>query len=257
MKKQFGQNFLRTPKHAIYLCQKLDIDSSSQVVEIGSGDGKISEIVVGTGAKFLGFEIDNDLIFVLNKKFNSNPQTAILFEDFLQTNLAETLANQNFNFDLPITFVGNLPFNISKKIIFKIQNFILDSNIQNAQFGFILQSEVAELYAAQTPHNTSIGTKLKLNFSVSLGKVIHSKDFSPVPKVNARFLFGKQINLNLSKQEIKKIQSFITLGFAHPRKKLSNNLKGYTNLDLSSEFLSKRPAELSLEDWILLYTRLT
>ena len=109
LKKKFGQNFLidkNIQKKIISLIPKKNLN----IIEIGPGDGRLTEEIIYTKPKTLKIiEIDKDLIPKLESKFLKNEYIKIVNIDIM-----------NFFFDKNTDLIiSNLPYNISSQILVK------------------------------------------------------------------------------------------------------------------------------------------
>lgn len=263
-KKNFGQNFLRNFKFARKLVDTLDISQEDTVLEIGPGDGMVTELLLERSKKVICIEIDYDLIANLIRRFNEKSNFNIENEDILKINLFELFSKYEISGDLKVT--GSLPYNISKKII---DNFLkLAAELQNkksqvriTKMSFIVQEEVAKDYVAQTPEATFLSNYVRLYSTPKKYETISANQFFPKPKVNGAIL-AFQVKENINLEEILRISKVIRQGFSSPRKTLGNNLKSL--VEDKDELFNKlqisqllRPAQLTQEDWVKIATLVT
>ena len=69
-KKSLGQNFLRSGKYAHTLVQSIDPQAGDIVIEVGPGDGSITNLLLQLPlAKLISIEYDYSLIPRLVKRF--------------------------------------------------------------------------------------------------------------------------------------------------------------------------------------------
>ena len=109
------------------------------MIEIGPGQGVLTQHIVNKVQRLDLIEIDQDLVKHLNQHF----QQANLFihhADILKFELG-TLIKKNQT----VRVIGNLPYNISTPILFKLCQHA--SNIQDMMF--LLQKEVVARMCAQ------------------------------------------------------------------------------------------------------------
>ena len=66
IKKKFGQNFIIDQNVLNAIVDASLIDKDTCVVEIGPGLGSLTEILIKRAKKVMSFEIDKDLIPILN-----------------------------------------------------------------------------------------------------------------------------------------------------------------------------------------------
>lgn len=242
-KKSLGQNFLRNKSVAKQLIADLSIEPNETIVEIGPGQGSLTSELIRFSKELILVEKDNDLIFFLNSKF---PGLRILNMDFLQLNLEDVIFNKKY------TVIGSLPYNVSKKIIYKL----LTSSNPPQKMGFIIQKEVAKEYSAKPPKATLLSNFANIYSTVKLGKVIPAKAFYPIPKVDGQIITFTQI---IPKVEMPlDLYKFIRIGFSFPRKILASNLHTFDKIKvkqiLEQMNLSTniRASELTLPNWISL-----
>ena len=131
LKKKLGQHFLVDQNIINKLVRNISPNRKDIIVEIGPGDGAMTKLIIPFVKKMYLIEKDidliNELVFILEKYKNSN----IINQDILKYDFSI--------FDDPFRVVGNLPYNISTEIIFKMckVNNILDMH-------FMLQKEVVD-----------------------------------------------------------------------------------------------------------------
>jgi 16S rRNA (adenine1518-N6/adenine1519-N6)-dimethyltransferase len=85
-KKKWGQNFLVDNNLLNKIINTIEVNSSENVLEIGPGQGALSEKIVNTCNKFSMVEIDPDLIAIL-KEHDKLSQAEIINQDILKVDL--------------------------------------------------------------------------------------------------------------------------------------------------------------------------
>ena len=109
-KKSLGQNFLIDEKvlKKIVECVKIE---NNEILEIGPGTGNLTNhILIKKPKKIYVVEKDSQLSFFLRKKFSN--KIIIINKDILKI-------NENGISDKKLIVFGNLPYNISTKILSK------------------------------------------------------------------------------------------------------------------------------------------
>jgi len=254
-KKYFGQNFLRSKKYAKKLVESLNIEPGDVVVEIGPGEGIVTEEILKAEVKLISVEIDYSLIPNLIKHFGNENNFKLINQDILKTNIAE-IVRKNWNTDT-YKVIGSLPFNISKEIISLFfreyeRSFLESDYPRPIRMSFILQEEVSKLYSSKTPKNSMLSALSSLVAKVKKLESIPFHQFYPPPKVNGAitlFEFNTSYNPSFSK-----VQKLIKTAFKSPRKTLFNNLKPfYTNLENVFEKLGLdtkvRASQIDINTW--------
>ena len=175
-KKSLGQNFLSDINLLNNIVNEGNILKGDIIIEIGPGTGNLtSEILKKNPEKLIVIEKDNNLSKFLFKKFDK--KIDIINQDILN-------CYSDFKYDRPIIVYGNLPYNVSTKILI---SFIKLDNLNKyfKKFVFIFQKEVADrIIAEQNTRNygrLSILTSWKLNCKKILD--IDPRYFNPKPKV--------------------------------------------------------------------------
>ena len=140
-KKKWGQNFLVDNNLLDKIIKTIDITTAENVLEIGPGQGALSEKLVDVAKSLSMVEIDPDLIKILevHEKLSG---LKIINQDILKVDL------DSLEIDSPVV-VGNIPYNITSPII-----FWLIEQLDYWDDAFIMmQKEVAQRLTAQ------VGTK--------------------------------------------------------------------------------------------------
>ncbi len=247
-KKSLGQNFLIDEKILNQIVENGNIKKNDIVLEIGPGTGKLTEkIIKRKPQKFIVVEKDKLLSDQLKIKFGESLE--IINEDILK-------CYNKFKFDRPIKVFGNLPYNISTKILtsmIKLEN--LDKLFSN--FIFIFQKEVADRIVAK--YNTKEYGRLSILSTWKMEKLkifdIPPRSFYPVPKVWSsliKFVPKKNI-VNLKKP--KNLEHVTNIFFNQKRKMIRKPMKqlfqDFENtakkLDIN---LNLRPQNLSVNKFI-------
>ena len=135
-KKKFGQNFLKDKNILKKIVSLTPLTKDDLVIEIGTGEGDLTEILSQTAKNVITYEIDEDLKDTLESKFvNSNVD--LKFKDFLKTNIKEDINNYVYN---NIYVIANIPYYITTSIIMKI----IDEDINVKTMILLMQKEVGE-----------------------------------------------------------------------------------------------------------------
>jgi len=117
-KKKFGQNFLKDKNILKKIVSLTPLNKDDLVIEIGTGEGDLTEILSQNAKNVITYEIDEDLKDTLESKF-VNRNVDIKFKDFLKTNLKEDINNYVYN---NIYVIANIPyyfFDIKKQFLIK------------------------------------------------------------------------------------------------------------------------------------------
>ncbi len=217
-KKSLGQNFLNNEIVLDKIVESGKISNNDIVLEIGPGTGNLTKKILEKKPKHLiVIEKDKNLSMMLKDKFKKKFE--IINKDILE-------CYDKFNFDKPIKVFGNLPYNISTKIL---TSFIQIQNLKDKfeKFIFIFQKEVANRILAE--ENTkeygrlSVITSWKLNRSKIID--IDPNSFHPIPKVWSTLIVltpkFKIENINKARN----LEHITNIFFNHRRKMIKKPMK--------------------------------
>ena len=138
-RKRFGQHFLHERNVIERIVAAIAPRVSDHVVEIGGGHGALTRPLAARVARLDVIEIDRELAARLAAAFADEPRVAIHCADALTFEL-DRLAQAE-----PLRVVGNLPYNISTPLLFRLLSF--RSIVRDMHL--MLQKEVVERMVAQ------------------------------------------------------------------------------------------------------------
>lgn len=218
-RKRFGQNFLENRYYQHEIIQSLHIQPTDHWVEVGPGQGAITDHLVKQRIRLDLVELDRDLVALLQQRYRTEPQLTIHSQDALTVDFCA------FNPTQPIRLVGNLPYNISTPLIF---HFLTQRQcLQDAHF--LLQKEVVERLCASPGEKAygKLSVMIQQAFQTTPLFDIPPEAFRPAPKVLSSFVrlvpHTKPI-VQINNQRV--FAELVKQAFAQKRKTLRNNLKG-------------------------------
>ncbi len=222
-RKRFGQNFLTDQGIIHQLIQSISPRPQQHIVEIGPGQGALTEHLYNRCQQLTAIEIDRDLIDQLQSKYGADSSKFQLVNcDVLNYDFTE-LKNSNDDSDSKIRIVGNLPYNISTPLLLKLalySHFIEDMH-------FMLQKEVVERICA-VPGNRSWGrlsVMLQYHFDVENLFEVPPEAFNPRPKVQSAILRMIPKTPELQVDNHRQFETIVAQAFNQKRKTIRNNLK--------------------------------
>lgn len=240
-KKKFGQNFLIDSNIVMKIVKTANITKETNVIEIGPGIGAMTEILAKEAGKVLCFEIDEDMVNILNEEIK-NDNVKIVNKDFLKVDLDEEM--RYFIEPKNIVVVSNLPYYITTPIIFKLLEY--SKNIE--KMVFMVQKEVSERLTAKpgSKEYGSLSVLIELNGTMKKEFNVSRNCFYPVPNVDSEIV-SMEINKNDSAlKNDPNFGKFIQNIFEMKRKTLANNICKKTNF--SRDDLNKILQELGLSE---------
>ena len=219
-KKMFGQNFLIDDNILQGIVDSANVNEQDTVIEIGPGLGNLTHYILEKGANVIAFEIDTDMIQILNDRFNNNSKLKIINKDILKVNMEEYLRNNK------VKIIANLPYYITSPIIFKLLEY--RKNIHSITI--MIQKEVADRINAK-PHSKDYGVlTINTNYMADVEKIINvpNTSFIPAPNVTSSVIKItpneiKENELGIKDEEI--FKELVKKAFSARRKKLSNSLQ--------------------------------
>ncbi len=241
-KKKLGQHFLIDENIAKKIVNSLN-NNDKNLIEVGAGTGILSKYFLQKD-NFIIFEIDNESVEYLNKKY-SEFKNKIINSDFLQYDILKIFDYNNFN------IIGNFPYNISSQIFFKI----LDNRNYIDEVVGMIQKEVALRIAEK--HGTKtygiLSVLLQAFYDIEYLFTVNETVFYPPPKV-------KSAVIRLTRNKTKKLPcnenlffKIVKTTFNQRRKMIRTSLKSITDTSkIKSDLLTCRPEQLSVNDFIML-----
>jgi 16S rRNA (adenine1518-N6/adenine1519-N6)-dimethyltransferase len=213
-KKKWGQNFLRNRGAVEKIVAAIEPAPGEIVLEIGPGEGALTDKVLELGNPVMAIEIDPELFAKLQRRFGDRIE--IYNEDAVEAPLPEK----------PYRAVGNLPYNVATPILRRV---IADPLCRRAVF--MLQKEVAERITAK-PGDEQYGfltLYVQLYASARSLMTLEPRSFYPAPKVrSAVVVLDPRPPAYRSERDA--LESLISQSFRMRRKKLVNNLTGWQDL---------------------------
>ena len=245
-KKHLGQHFLTDLSIAKKIVESLCLtEQYNNVVEVGPGMGVLTQYLIeNTNYKTFPVDVDRESIGYLVEKY-PELKGKIIFGDFLKMDLNDIIKKD------PFAVIGNFPYNISSQILFKV----LDYKDQIPEVVGMFQKEVAERFA-EGPGSKTYGITsvlLQAFYDVEYLFTVGTDVFDPPPKVQSaviRFVRNEKTKLDCDEKRFKTI---VKMAFNQRRKMMRKSLKSLLNEDNKNhEILTKRPEQLSVQDFVML-----
>ena len=243
VKKSLGQHFLNDLHLAERIADSLKAKEKQNVLEVGPGQGVLTQFLVQKNYCFKAIELDDNLIPVLRRSFPQLGDDLIHF-DFLKARLERIFEGESFS------VIGNFPYNISSQIIFKIIKY---RDLIPEMVG-MFQKELAERIIS-APGSKAYGVISVLAQAYYTGEMLFSVppgSFSPPPKVNSAVIRLDRIENPRTDYNPSFFKSIVKAAFRQRRKMLRNSLKSYLKegTEIDPELLMNRPEQLSVDEFI-------
>jgi 16S rRNA (adenine1518-N6/adenine1519-N6)-dimethyltransferase len=178
-RKRFGQHFLEQA-WVDKLIAALDPAPGDTFLEIGPGRGALTRALAPHVARIVAVEIDRDLAAALPSQAPANVH--VITGDFLDVDLDGVLRGEA----RPLRVVGNLPYNVSSPILFRLLA-AADEGRRFRDATVMLQKEVADrvVAAAGTEGYGTLAVQVGLLADVDRLLVLPPGAFRPPPKVTS------------------------------------------------------------------------
>lgn len=246
-RKRFGQNFLRDSGIISRIVTSIRPRAEDHLVEIGPGQGAITDLLLQATGRLDAIELDRDLVPGLRAQFFNYPDFAIHQADALAFDFAALKGEGE-----PLRVVGNLPYNISTPLIFHLLGF--EGVIKDMHF--MLQKEVVQRLAA-TPGTHDWGrlsVMAQYYCQVDALFTVPPEAFVPRPKVDSMIVRLKPHKDNpCPVADVEALGGLVRQAFSQRRKTLRNTLKGWlSGDDLESLGIdpSRRPETVSVQEFV-------
>ena len=167
-RRGLSQNFLRSRRLAEDIIRGLDVGPDELIVEIGAGDGRLTELLARRARRVIAIELDPSLAAQLRGRFE------VVEGDALSVPLPAE----------PFRAVGNVPFHRTTAILRRLLDD-LDLPLQRADL--IVQWEVAQKRAAVVP-STQLSAEWGPWWELAVVRRFDRSAFEPRPDVDAALL---------------------------------------------------------------------
>ena len=217
-RKRFGQHFLRDQSVINAIVDAINPRAGEHIVEIGPGLGAITLPVLERIKIMDAVEIDRDVIAALKVSSFSVGELHLHEGDVLKFDFGSLRTDER-----PIRLIGNLPYNISTPLLFKL----IEQRAHFHDMHFMLQKEVVDRMAA-APDTDAYGrltVMLAPWLQVQPLFDIGPEAFRPPPKVMSsvvRLVPHQTPPFSIADQEV--FSRVVAAAFSQRRKTLRNAL---------------------------------
>lgn len=241
-KKHLGQHFLRDLEVARRIAASLPLDGLTSVLEIGPGTGVLTQFLLqNSDIDLTAVELDSESVVYLHQHF---PQLKVVEADFLKMDLKSLFSDK-------FCVIGNLPYNISSQIFFKM----LENKEQIPCLVGMIQKEVAERMAAKEGNKTYgiLSVLMQAYYSIDYLFTVHEHVFDPPPKVKSAVIRLTRNDVSRINCDEKLFKTVVKTAFNQRRKQMRNSLKpliAKENPVFADPIFDKRPEQLSVDAFI-------
>lgn len=256
-KKKFGQNFLTDQNILASIAKEANLDQDTLVIEVGPGLGSLTEHLCMNAGFVLAYEIDQDLLEILDNNLSEFHNYKVINKDILDVDINADIKEYGKNYS-KVCLVSNLPYYITTPIILGL----LEKTSLIKSYTMMMQLEVANRICGNVSTKEYNALSIAVQYRAMARKCfnVSRKVFIPEPNVDSAVI---QITLYdnppfKAKNEDLFFQ-FVRLCFNQRRKTLMNNLIQKYPKDFALKMLDDlvikqnvRSEELSVEQFVLM-----
>ena len=257
-KKSFGQNFLVNKSIIEGIIKEARISKDDYVIEIGPGLGSLTEYLCINACKVLCYEIDEDMVDILNNTLKAYDNKKIILGDFLKQNVKKDI-EEYFGENVKVKVVANLPYYITTPIMFRLLE--IDNVCEEI---FMVQKEMADRFTGEvsTKDYNALSVFVKYYTDTKKAIFVSRGNFYPSPNVDSVVIHSI---INKKQFDIKNEQAFLNFvkySFNQRRKTFVNNISNQYKISKSNleDILknnnynpSLRSETLDLNDFVKIY----
>ncbi|HEY6610477.1 MAG TPA: 16S rRNA (adenine(1518)-N(6)/adenine(1519)-N(6))-dimethyltransferase RsmA [Pseudomonas sp.] len=252
-RKRFGQNFLHDAGVIHRILRAIHARPGEHMVEIGPGQGALTEGLLGSGARLDVIELDKDLLPLLEMRFGSDANFTLNAGDALKFDFNSLVADGK-----KLRVVGNLPYNISTPLIFHL----LEHAALIEDMHFMLQKEVVERLAAGPGGGDWGRLSIMVQYHCRVEHLFNVGPgaFNPPPKVDSAIVrLVPHAVLPHPAKDHRLLERVVREAFNQRRKTLRNTLKQLLDaqaIEAACVDGSLRPEQLDLAAFVRLADQL-
>lgn len=253
-KRSLGQNFLVDPNLRRKIAAAVGGAPGEQVLEIGPGEGALTDHLAGTGATVTAVELDDELAAGLAARYENQPGVTVVHGDVLTVDLPALTADWSRT-----RVVGNIPYNITTPIIFRLLQPPCPADIV-----LTVQAEVAARIMAAPGTRTYGALTVGVGVHARTSKVcrVPRRAFRPVPRVESVAVRITPLSPpRLTTGEAARVRALTRAAFSWRRKQLGKILQRHPDLRCPAAAVEEalgalglapalRPERLSPEDYV-------
>lgn len=263
-KKTLGQHFLKSDKAVREIVEAGKVIPSDTILEIGPGEGVLTEALLQTGATVIVVEMDERCIPILHTRFEKEEKAGkfkIIEGDIRDEALLTKLFGIGYLEDKEYKLIANIPYYITG-LLFRMFLETTKPIRQPKCMVYLIQKEVAEQLVARDGKLGNLALAAMLYGSPKIISKVPKGAFLPPPKVDSTIVAIEDISRkNIVGFTDKTFFDLTHAGLASRRKMLLPNLVnnlGYKR-DVIETILKEaeidekiRAEDLSFSSWIKL-----
>lgn len=228
MGKRYGQHFLRSPAVLEAIAAGAEIGPGEPVLEIGPGEGALTERLLTAGADVAAVEIDPVLCVKLRERFAAVSRFRLIEADVLQLDLSP---QHLFGSAGLYAVIANLPYYLTTPLLFRL----IAERRRLSRLVLMVQREIATRLVASPRDGKDYGAlsvAAQHTFRMKRLLDVPPGAFRPPPKVDSAVVRFVPREPQLPPAREARFLAYVKAMFIHRRKLMLGNLKrGYGPLD--------------------------
>lgn len=262
IKKKFGQNFLTDASILKNIVDAADVTKADAVIEIGPGLGALTELLCEKAGFVLAYEIDQELLPILERNLNCFSNFKVILQDILKADVLQDIQLYLKEYK-NIYVVANLPYYITTPILLGL----LSKDLPIRHYVMMMQLEVANRICGKPKTKDYNALSVWIEYKAKATKIckVPRTVFVPAPNVDSaviRLDVYDTLPIKALDEEI--FSKLIRQCFAQRRKTMFNNLSLAYDRQVVIQMLeslgispSIRAEALTIKDFVAMSNYLT
>ncbi|MDO8521077.1 MAG: 16S rRNA (adenine(1518)-N(6)/adenine(1519)-N(6))-dimethyltransferase RsmA [bacterium] len=226
-KKSLGQHFLRSKEALGQIIEAAEIREGEVVLEIGPGEGALTEALLFAGAQVVAVEADRRCTAMLEERFAESIRVGrllLIAGDIREEKTQKELFKNKFLGNSSYKLVANIPYYLTG-MLFRLFLEPRNAGRQPSHLVFLVQKEVAEQIVARDGKESIFSLAVKVFGTPRYVAKVDRKAFTPSPKVDSAIVAVIDISrARLGKLSPEKYFRVVKAGLGAKRKMLLGNL---------------------------------
>jgi 16S rRNA (adenine1518-N6/adenine1519-N6)-dimethyltransferase len=227
--RSLGQNFLVDPNTQRRIIAAADLTGAHRIVEIGPGQGAITEGLLELGLPLVVIEKDTRLAAQWSRRAEGDPRLTAVQGDALKIPL------ERFGPPQETVVVGNIPYNVTTPLIFHLLQ-----RPRPRELVLMVQKEVADRLAAEagTAAYGALSVGVQVAAQVERLFSVPRTVFRPRPKVDSAVVRIRPLAPPPLTREVEvRTRDLVRACFGWRRKQLGTTLRKHPDLEVSGDDL--------------------
>ncbi len=233
MGKRLGQHFLVSRSVLEQLTHLAAIVPGEPVLEVGPGQGALTERLLAAGARVTAIELDAVLAEQLRLRWRDHPSLRVISADVLRADLdyaalfsSASIGSGDTEAEAQPTYavIANLPYYLSTPLLFR---FVRERR-RLSRLLLMVQAEVAQRLVALPPEGHAYGSlSIAAHYAFAMGLVLRVPPgaFRPPPKVHSAVVAFTPRPPRLPPEQELRYLNHVKQLFTARRKRLLGTLK--------------------------------